>query len=211
MRVLALLLFLLVPCLALAQVPENKGLGYSQAGRPRQGARIVITSTSTTQAVTVAPGDPAPLCFPFGALVSWKAKGGEVVVAYSLTSSVTFEGAVDSSRALRLTDPERPTSGPGAAFTVAPGERVDKAVPSFQMLFRSPGARDGMCSPTVGAAGYSRRPACRVNGDCTDALAGSTCDLSTANRLERLEREGCAFAVVQADTADASITWEIEE
>lgn len=210
LRMILTLAALLIAVPIYAQTPEPKPSGYQAAGSPAAARRQVLTAADTATALTLS--DERPACFAFGSLVVLKAKGGEVVGVYSMTSTITFAGAVESSGALSVVDANGP-DGDGAGFTLAPGESKD-TVPTFDRVYRRPGARSGVCSGRqVGPGGHSRMVPCRVNGDCTEAGAGATCDTASdeAGRLQSLRAQGCAFIVVQTDTPDASITWEMQQ
>jgi hypothetical protein len=212
LRLMLIMVALLIVAPVYAQAPEAKSTGYQAAGAPAAARRQVFPTANAAAPLRLASGVAA--CFPFDALISLKAKGGEAVGVLAMTSTLTFADSVNSDGALQVSDTAVPaTNGDGAGFTLAAGEKFD-IVPRFVPLYRAPGARAGVCSGRqVGPGRYSRAVPCRVNGDCTDAGAGSTCDTASdeAGRLQTLRAQGCAFIVVQVDTANTSITWEMQQ
>lgn len=214
LQLLALALLVADSAAATAQTPDQKPPGFAAASRPVRARRQVIASADAATVLRLSNG--APACFAHGALISWKAKGGEMVAAWTLTASVAFTGGVDTADAFFVDDPTLP-DGDGAGFSVAPSERVDAPTPTLDQLYRVPGAAHGVCNGMqAGPGDHVRLVPCRDNPSCVVARAGTTCDLTAGDaareaRLERLRAGGCAFVIVQTDTPGASITWELQQ
>lgn len=193
-----------VQALAEEQGPAAKGAGYGQAGKQRAAACQVIAADDTTVPIHRSG---TPTCFAWGRLVNVTAEGGEAVVCWTMSSSVAFWGAPDSGHDTTITDANGP-GGLGACAVVPNGGNVDM-VPGQQQLYRSPGARAGVCAtPRADAAGALVYVPCRVNADCTSAGAGSTC---TASPTDTARSRSCGFLITQTDTDGAKVCWRVDE
>lgn len=196
--------------------PLQKSNGYYAVGTAIGGTYgECVVADDTLQVVRSTSSTDVPLCLPQGALLTAAARGGGVILCFSMTTGVTFAGTTDSRSKFEFTDANGP-SGPASCIDLpAPGtmgeQRVDLAA-----YYTMPGARLGYCSATRNCMGVTSYIPCRIDGDCTAADAGSTClttasscatlGLSTtcsdadktANILNLLYNQGAAFAIMQA-------------
>lgn len=200
---LCLTLAALCSSTALAQ-PKDKGEGYEQSGAPLEFGCEVIATANTAKAIQQRGATVRDACFAWGTLLRWKADGGKANVVYAMTSTLTFEAGLATSRGHLVVDANGPNGGaPGLALS--DGESDDAAVGKEQ-LYRQPGARPGVC--TTGLVGPGKRyvrPPCRVDADCP--LSG-TC---TTPASDELRRKSCGYVVVQVSAASTRVCWRIDE
>lgn len=202
-------LALSAPALADEAKPADKGAGYAQAGKGNGAGCEIIASANTATPIPLYSYStgPSDACFKWGRLVNWYASGGEAVVLYAMTTTVSFAGNVDSRKAATVVDAYGP-DGAGVAAFVGNGSNVD-FVPGERQLYRHPGARAGVCgSPILDPGGDLVYPPCRVDADCSALGAGSSC-ITAPTDLQR--SRSCALAVVQVDTNGTKVCWRVDE
>lgn len=199
----------LVLLLSLAQTngPDGKGIGFQQDGSTVFGYRQPIATANAARTL-VRPGTAGvPACVPFGSRLVLGAAGGGAVVHFSMTSTLTFAGALSTRLGCSMVDANGP-EGQGSCLALPASGIVVYEALTFDQFYRAPGARGGVCSGWVNCMGTSSRIGCRVDGDCTEAGAGSTCDTtsSAGSREQILRNYGAGFLVFQVDTANAVLT-----
>lgn len=209
--------------------PQQKTNGYMAVGAAIGGTLGECVATDDTKRTFLtSPGNTSvPGCIPQGALLTLAARGGGSIVCLTMSSTVTFWGTTDSRAKFTLSDPNGPDGAGSCIDLPAAGSMAEQKV-DLAALYTMPGARLGYCATSKTCMGTTSYVPCRVNGDCTDASAGSTCYTiatscvtlglastctdadKTSHILNILYNQGAAYAVMQTydDGACASIRRE---
>lgn len=162
------------------------------------GPSLSVTTIVGTTTLPIRIGTtPRPWCIKWDSQVVITASA-EISCAWAMTATITL-GTQDAATASELTD----ANGPDGAASVdwLPSAGAADTIPQLATLQDAVGARSGVCTAPVvyGANLAPVYPPCRVDGDCTAAGSGGTCNTSPTE-AQRLS--SCAFMVCRASAAN---------